>query len=851
MADPTRCIANLNAAAGKELGADELEEVFRKIRQVSDDLASGKIPARDGENLASPEALMTKAAEIAAKQMTDDKVRQLRNTELKIAKLAERHAEIKSMTDGGVGQVDAVRRLIANTPDGKSNRFSLESRVMGTSNWLKSRLQDTWEAMGSDYLGFIQQKDKVRELITEMRGQDSGNPLAKKGAQAWLKIAEDARQWFNDRGGKIGQLDDWTMPQHHSQQRVASAGVDQWITDVFPMLDRSKYRTNDGMGMPMSEDELKRFLAASWRSIATNGAADIQPGEFRGRAALSNAHAKHREIHFKDADSYINYWGRYGDKTFADILLGHIDKMGRDIAFLEHFGPNPDAAFRVLRDEAEIAAKDAAPTEMSKIDKDLARLDTLYDYAAGRSKPVADMRIATAFDAIRNLNVAGKLGSAVWSSVFGDKVMLEAMGRVNKLPVWQSWFNELRLLNPANDTERRLLRRQGLMLDYMQSAMYRFGEDLGRSSWTGKMSNAVMRVSGMAAINEWRRGSFGLTMMDTLGHLTSTKTWAEVSKNDIHLLKTMGITEADWKVWKLADLENYRHGNDSMLTPESIARIPDARLKDAGLLPREATMEEAAAFRREAVVKYMGAIQAESNLAIIEPGWSDRAGQVGGLQRGNLRDELVRSFWQFKSFPIAQFKRIWEIGLSRPTMGGKAAFLSSVLLMQTIAGAMMLQNQSLLSGQDPRPMDDWKFWMAAFIKGGSLGIYGDFLFSQNATTRYGSGPLEVLAGPAIGAAANTVTALIKAGNAMVDGKDTHLAANVINITKGFIPAQNLWYTKAATDHIIFQNAQEYLSPGYLANMRARSMSNFKQDWWWAPGEFTPDRAPDMSNAIGR
>ena len=156
---------------------------------------------------------------------------------------------------------------------------------------------------------------------------------------------------------------------------------------------------------------------------------------------------------------------------------------------------------------------------------------------------------------------------------------------------------------------------------------------------------------------------------------------------------------------------------------------------------------------------------------------------------GNLRDEITRSFWQFKAFPITQFERLWDIGLSRPSAGGKAQFIGAVLLMQTMAGAMMLQTQSLLSGEDPRPMDDWKFWLAAFIKGGSLGIYGDFLYSQSGTTRYGSGPLEVLAGPTIGSAADAVTALVQAGNAVAAGKDTHLGAKLLNIAKGYIPAQ--------------------------------------------------------------
>lgn len=842
MADPFRCIAALNKAAGKELSPDELQSVFESIQKTARDIAAGRIKPEGEANLASPEGIMQKAAEIAAKKLIGEKVRQQRNTHLRIAILGERKAEVQAMKDGGISDVDAVRRLIANDSDGRANRFSLEARALGVSNLLKSRIQDTWAALGNDFLGFIQRTDKIRDLITEMKGQDSGNPLAKKGAEAWLKAAEESRQWFNEKGGEIGHLDDWGFPQHHSQERVAKAGVEAWVADVFPALKQDKYV--DLAGNRMTEAQVKDLLRNAWWSIATNGANKIEPGKARGHGARANRHAEERQIHFKDAEAVLGYWAKYGEKTFPDILVGHMEQMAKDIAFIEHFGPNPDGAFRVLRDEAEQAAKLADPTRIDGIEKELARLDTLYDFAAGRTKPVANRAVAGAFDVLRNLNVAGKLGSAFWASFYGDKVMLEAMGRVNKLPMWQSWFNEVRLLNPFNAAERRQLQRQSLMLDYMTSAMYRFGDDLGRSSWTGKMSNAVMKVSGMAAINEWRRGAFGLTMMDSIGHEVGAKTWAEVGKQDIHLLNTFGITEADWNIWKLAKLEDYGHGNSTMLTPESIARIPDEALAQLGIA-------DPAQARREAVVKYLGALHSESHNAVIEPGWKERSMMVGGLQRGNLRDEITRSFWQFKAFPIAQFQRIWEIGLSRPTTGGKVQFLSSILLMQTMAGAMMLQTQSLLSGQDPKPMDDWKFWLASFIKGGSLGIYGDFLYSQSATTRYGSGPLEALAGPTIGSAATAVTALVQAGNAMSEGRDTHLAAKLLNLAKGFIPGQNLWYTRAATDHIIFQNAQEALSPGYLANMRARSVRDFGQDWWWAPGEIMPDRAPDMANALGR
>ena len=841
MADYTRCIAALNRAAGREMQPDELQAVFERIQKTARDINQGRVEAKGMADLSSVDGLVQHAAEVAAKDMLEEQIRKHKNTHLQIAALAERQANIEAIRAGGIGEVDAVRRLIATDADGRADQFSLEARVYGTSNMLKSKIQDTWRAMGSDFLGFIQQKDKIRALITEMRGGDSGDATARKGAQEWLKTAEEARTWFNEKGGQVGHLDDWGFPQHHSQERVAIAGKEAWIADVFPALNRGKYIGLDGI--PMTEPQIKALLANAWDTIATNGASKIDPGQFKGKGARANRHAEERQIHFKDADAVLGYWSKYGEKTFPDILLGHIEQMAKDIAFVEHFGPNPDSAYRMLRDKAEMDAKLSRPTELPAIDKELARVDTLFDYASGKVKPVASRSVSRAFDALRNLNNAGKLGSAFWASFYGDKVMMDAVSRINHLPAMQRWYNELRLLNPLNAAERRQLQRQGLMLEYMQSAMYRFGDELGRSSWSGKMSNAVMKVSGMAAINDWRRGAFGLTMMDSIGHEVSTRTWAEVGKQDMHLLKSFGLTEQDWKIWKLATLEDYGHGNKTMLTPEAIAKIPDAALMQIGI-------EAPAQARREAIVRYLGAIQSESMNAIIEPGWQLRSSMVGGLQRGNLRDELTRSFWQFKAFPIAQFQRMWDIGMARPTLGGKAGFISTIVLMQTIAGAMMLQTQAILSGEDPRPMDDWKFWIAAAVKGGSFGIYGDFLYSQSATTRYGSGPLEVLAGPTIGSAATGVTALVQAGNAAAEGKDTHLAAKMLNLGKGYLPFNNLWYTRAATDHIIFQNAQEQLSPGYLAHMRARSIKQFGQDWWWAPGEFAPERAPDFSQVVG-
>lgn len=852
MADYSRCISALKKAAGRDLTDDEIIKTLERIQSTARDLRSGKLKDPGGpQNLASEDGLMMRAAQLEAEKLTAEAERKAANAVRDAKTIATRQGEMGAMS--GLGGVERVKRLLVNTPDGQANNFSLETRYQGISTNLKRKVQDTWLAMDKNLLDYLQRRDKTITLLKEIKGEDTGDAVAKKGAKAWLESAEEARKWFNDLGGKIGHLEDWGVPQHYSQEVVARKGVDAFVDFYLPRLDRARYV--DLGGKPMTDAEVTSFLKSAWKTIATNGVLKNEPGKFKGAGARGNRHAEERQIHLKDAQSLVDSWAMFGEKTFPDILLGHLDSMAKDIAFVEHFGSNPDASYRMLRDTAmqkEVDSKQNDAKAQDKVHGEVAKLDRLYDYASGKSMPVVDRGIARGFDVVRDLNTAGKLGSAAWASLIGDKVLFEAMGHINNLPALKRWRNEVRLLNPANAAERRQLRRQALMLDYMTQAMYRFGDELGKSSWAGKLANGVMKISGMSAVNEWRRGAWALTAMDTLGHVVKTNDFANIGPDDMRLLTSYGISERDWRIWKLAKLDDLGHGNSDALTPDAVGAITDQQLRDANLIGQEESGDEA---RRDATVKLLGALNSESHLAVLEPGWESRARMYSGLQRGNVRDELTRSFWQFKAFPINQFERIWQIGLSRPTLGGKIGFMAFMPVMLTMAGAMQIQVQEMLAGKDPRPMNDWKFWAAAFLKGGTLGIYGDFLFSQDGTTRYGTGPLEAVAGPTIGGVADIVSFGAKVrGDMLNEGLTAEEAtakagAKALGIAKGYIPGQNLWYTKAATDHFIFQALQEMLSPGYLDSMRARTERDYGSDWWWSPGPGFPDRPPDLGNVV--
>lgn len=824
------CILRVAQAAGRELSEKEIASIFERVHKAALDIKAGRTDIKTGDMF---DDVVRQAAKRAADDLIHEAAVKQRQAQLQVAKLGARMGDAEAMRAAGIAPLEAVERTIRRSYDGKTNVESMEQRVAGHKAYFGRRLVETWTALGDDFLGFFQNKEKLHALVRELRGENSGDALARKGAEAFRNTTEEARQVFNQAGGDVGKLDDWGMPQHHSQLRVAQAGRDAWVETVLPMLDRGRYI--DDIGRSWDDARLREFLGKAWDTIATNGHANSEPGQYAGAGKRANRHAESRQIHFKDADSVINYWQAFGERTAADILIGHVDTMARDIAFLEHFGPNPDITYRTMRDAALKAATMADPVKTASLEGRAHKLDLLYDYAAGRTKPTANAAVSGTADAIAQLNVAGKLGGAMWASLFGDKVLMETVSHLNNLPLLQRWRTELATLNPANAADRRLLQQQGLMLEGVRGGLNRFYEGLGQTGLTGKLANAVMRVSGMNAINEMRKGAFGASLFSAIGNeIAAGKGFKDLADSDIRTLKNYGITADDWAIWQKAKLQDLGHGNTTALTPDAIAAIEGID----------------AAAKRNAMVKLLGAVNTEADFAIVTPGWKERAAFYGDLQRGTVKGEIARSALQFKSFPWAQFQRIMDAVANKEGYVGKSAMTASLIVGSTVAGAMIMQVRDMLSGKDPRDMTDWKFWPAAFLQGGALGIYGDFMYGAS-NTRYGSGPVEVLAGPTIGPLLEMgLVQPLQAVKKTMEGRETHLAAQTLQDVKGFIPGNNLWYTKAATDHLIMQQVMEQLSPGYLSSIRSRTQREYGQDWWWTPGQAAPDRAPDLKAAIG-
>lgn len=841
------CIKAVTEAIGRPLTQAEIQGIEDRLRRNMQQLAQTD-PAWQSKS--TSDRFMDGAAKSAEELIHEQHLKKRR-----VALTILAHDRIASYMKKFPGRpLEGLDRMLAFSADGKSGIQSIESASNAIRDESLSRMLDVIDQTKGKFMGLFQDEAGNLALVRELHGQDSGSATAKAAAKQFKDVAEHLRQRFNRAGGDIGLLEDWSMPRDHSQARVAK-DQGKWVNDHITWANREKYLKEDGSRM--NDQELTDFLNHAWVTLATGGVNKLEPGRASGNGMRANRGSESRQIHYKDAESFIAAQQAYGDRSLLELLTGHIDKAARDIALVEALGPNPNNQVRYFLDSGMKSTVEADPRSFDKTLQHRRKIERLYEEVAGTRPPPVSAALANGFDTYRALNVASRLGSAVITSIT-DEGTIALTAAVNGMPIMKVFANEIRQLNPLDAADRRQAQRAGLGLNQLMGTLTRWGADgLGSTEqisgrvakFSQTAASKVMQASGLTALTSGRQRAFGVVMLDTIGDMTRRfERLADLEASDRKRLSGQGITDTDWAVWRLAEPEDWRGSGDTVLTANSIYKIDDAAL--AGLAESNRTTPQR--LRDQAATRLLGSVLDETNMAVIEPGARERSIAKGGSERGTWKGELTRSFFQFKSFSIAMLMRHIGRGMAQEGGWGKARYIAALVASTTVMGGMAIQLSEIASGRDPKDITDdgkWgvpglRFGLASFLKGGALGLYGDFLFSD--TSQGGGSPLASIGGPIAG----DLEQIFKLKDNAADGEVNQTGAKLIRLAKSHLPAANLWYTKAAVDHMIFNQLQEHFSPGYLARMRARARTEFKQSYWWDPQASAPERGPNLGAALG-
>ncbi|MBB4342154.1 hypothetical protein [Rhizobium leguminosarum] len=715
-------------------------------------------------------------------------------------------ALVRDNWEGGAATKDAINV--------ESHAESVTKKLLGIMN-------GTMDKYRSTMAGLRQDTESIWNVVDEVYGVDTGDADAKAAAQAFSATAKYAVDRVKREGKPLSVLEDWRLPQSWDAKQVKNIGERTFINDLMTEYEGGNLKVMDKAG----HGEAPK---AAVPGIIANAFNDITIGKGQGSGAggFSN---QLRVFRFENPDTYKRLMQKYGVGSggLFNTLMGHVQSMAKEIAFVEVLGPNYQQTFEKLLQ----VARDDDSVRASSIGKKIQRSITMnspsavqrtYDALSGRLGAAQSDLIAGIGGGMRNLMTASRLGSATISALPGDSMTAILASNYNGVPAANVLARLVTDLTTnrhgAEELARQLNLTAATVLDTAIGTK-RFDDEVIGQGITGRLADGLMRVTG---INTWTEGlkrAFSMEFMGMIARQTENK-FEDLDPVFRGFLDRYGFNAGDWDKLRVSP-----HIEAEGAKFFDVNGVEDQRLAD----------------------RLMSAIIDERHFAVVEPDARIRGAMTAGLQRGTIIGEAVRSATQFKSFPMTYMMTHLMRAMTQGSMSNRAYRTTQLLLTMTMAGAATMQAQSLIAGRDPNDMSKPNFWTEAFIRGGGGGMLGDFVNSS--VTRGGDGITQYLTGPGPGEliSATGDVAQWLAGKKDVNGKT--FAQHI----KAWTPGSSLWYTKAATDRLIFDNIQAMIDPNYRQSFNRyerRMKKEFGQTFWWAPGDGLPQRAPDLGRAVG-
>lgn len=725
--------------------------------------------------------------------------------------------------------------------------------------------------IGYDTPGRAHMPNVVREAF----GEDTGDASAASIASGFGEASEWLRQLYNAAGGAIGKLEGWGLPQVHDGMRVrraAGAGVKlkdvaahraAWVARVRPRLDRDKM-VDRVTGLPMTDQRLELALGEVWDTIASGGANKRKPGQGMGKGMLAKQRAEARFLVFKSADDWMAYQQEFGAGDIFELMHTHLDDMSKDVAMMQIWGPNPDHQIEWFKNRAKRAAalEEAAgfTGAQKKARATLRQVDDMVLHFTGAANMPISQTLADIGASSRAMMSGVALGSAVVQEapsnvVFGRMarqfVGLDQNGDMGQL---------VRLL--ALPSERAIARRSGFILEDASDGFTHDTNDSLRLMAAGTRAGAkvnglmrrmpafTMRISGLKAATTATKRTFHMEFMGMLHDQRERSLKTLLSSSDeetrafARWLTDRGFTADDWDVIRATPAWEPREG-------ARFIRPLDVVDEDLGLRLSEG-------------------IDNETQFVTPEARLWTRARLLGSSEAGTVAGELRRSWVMFRGFSLTA-ARLYMMEKSFRAFEGRSAaagfaisalWATEALIYMTLAGAVGTQLREVAKGNDPRPMDDPRFWAAAMMAGGGLSILGDFFYAN--TARNGRSAPIVAMGPPAQLMADTYDATLgnafsialdlASGESLDDALDkADPGRDWARMVRTYSPFASIWWARAGYHRAVADNIQRRLDPEAeeaFERRRRRMERETGQGEWWPAGSNAPERAPDLGLMIG-
>lgn len=728
--------------------------------------------------------------------------------------------------------------------------------------WSKLKSEGVWEDFAKGR--------HAREIYSEMwelsRGA-AGNPGVSKNEKA-LKIAKvyfdlkrELNALKNRHGAFITDAVGHVVIQTHDVRLLRGLGAQGWgrenMDEAFKkwkaqvsLLNIDWERTLDG---PEDRD---KFLHSFFKNIYTrvfDGNEEVDVDQFRQQGSLASRISSGRVLWFADADSAWNYNETFGIKAFNEAVISDIHNSTRNAALMMHLGPDPkgtlDKGRAQLLKEAEELPDSGKQTDALKRD----RIERMFHKLTGLADMADRPAVARWVDNVKAWTLMSKGGGIALSS-FSDKAFFQNVMAYHGIKAMDRFTAQLKAFGPM-DAEKL----QGIAF-YANSMIgniaARWTDDIRPTKALQRGVHWMFDVTGFNLWTRRHRMAAADVMAYTLAKESGLK-FNQLSPERLRYFKQYSISEVEWDAWRkaAATVEDIDGDSHRLLTPDLVDQMSDADFDSVSRAQGlTASSANRARVKDEMEAKLRAFFSDFVHEAVPEPGLREGAFRSAAGMRGTFWREVAELAMVFKGFPMTvMLKLAGRERLRMETEGAGRHWLATadkgklhvamLIAEATALGYLSMTVKDLLKGRTPKQlMDDegnvnLPVVLAAMQRGGGLGIYGDFLFSEYDMRMRDF--VSAMSGPVF-SQLNPVADILTSARKSALEADGPEAESVLYRLERFAedntPFMNIFYIKPVLDHMIFYSLREGLSPGVLRRTERSVERQGYQEFFISPTE---------------
>lgn len=654
------------------------------------------------------------------------------------------------------------------------------------------------------------------------------------------KSSKSRLQRKNRAGAYIGERDDFLVRQTHDSDLIRRAGFEEWKATFLKTIDQEKTFKGlepEDVNLPESTEirrSQEKYLEILYNEFVTgrHHYADKGTGAPAGRAGSANIAKKisaSRSIHFKNGEASFEYASKFSRGNLFEQFYTGLEYDARNIALLEKMGPNPSAMHTSILE----TIADEATAEGKVVDKLSTGLsEAYYKTVTGGTEIPERISLAKIGSSVRAVQGMAKLGGAVLSA-FPDIVFKAAT--INRktsrgfLGSYKSSFDGLASSFVSSKEKKQLYRQLKIYTDQHLGEIHALAGDSVSDvpGFISSMQKTFYRVNLLGGWTQGHKNGLAAVFANELASYRKVD-FDKLPPKFRRTLEMYRITDREWGTFRT--LETFAADGEHYIVPDAIdtlsADVIDPIIRDK-LNTLSITDDMRNQFRDDLRTKVMGLINDSVDEGVVTVGERERALMTLGQSRGSVLGELVRYVGQFKSFPVTVItKQLAPEFQAHPSKLRGGAAIAAMVLATTALGYLSGAAKDAVKGKKPKDPKDIKSWLDALTRGGGLGIYGDFLFSEY--NRYGQSFQETLLGPSV----DTLGEGLKLIQKTVTGEGS--AKDYARFIKSNTPFANLFWTEQAMNYMIWNGAIEWSDPGYMRRMQRRIKREYNQEYWLPP-----------------